>query len=320
MRPVGGILLLVLVLGASLVVADQPPRARLSGKRAWGHVRALLRFGARLPGSNAHRRAQAYIVRHLRSVGAEVEEVNFVVQTPRGVVTMKNILGKIPGRSSEVVVLGGHYDTKKIKGFVGANDGGSSTALLLELAQVLSFQQPNPLTVWVVFFDGEEAFSHWSESDGLYGSRYQASAWQRDDLVERIKAVIVVDMIGDKELALRRDLNSTPWLTNLVWEIAHAKGYQTHFLEEAQTVADDHVPFVEMGVPAVDLIDMEYGPGNRYWHTPADTVDKLSARSFEIVGEVVLETVSRLGERWPGQAVRPGADPPADSRPRKEPH
>lgn len=274
----------------------------MKGERALGHVRALVQLGERTPGSEGHRQAQVYILRHLRRSGAAVEEVDFSARTPGGSVAMKNIIGKFSGRSSEIIVLAGHYDTKKLEGFVGANDGGSSTALLLELARVLGRSQPNAMPVWVVFFDGEEAFRQWSARDGLHGSRHQVAAWKRAGIVPRLKAVIVVDMIGDKSLTLRRDRNSTRWLTDLVWEVARARGHGAHFLEEWTAVEDDHLPFVHAGVPAVDLIDLEYGPQNSFWHTRADTVDKVSARSFEIVGDVVLETVKRLGARWPGQA------------------
>ncbi|MFQ5776609.1 MAG: M28 family peptidase [Terriglobia bacterium] len=274
----------------------------MKGERALRHVRELVQFGARTPGSEGHRQAQDYILRHLRRTGAKVEEVDFTAHTPSGRVPMKNIVGKFSGRSSEIIVVAGHYDTKRLDGFLGANDGGSSAALLLELARVLGRSEANAVPVWVVFFDGEEAFRQWSAQDGLYGSRHQASAWKRASVVQRLKAVIVVDMIGDKDLTLRRDWNSTGWLTDLVWEVARARGYAAHFLDEQIAVEDDHLPFVRAGVPAVDLIDLEYGPQNSFWHTPADTVEKLSSRSFEVVGDVVLETVRRLGARWPGQA------------------
>lgn len=293
---------------AEAPVPAPPPPAGVSGPQALEHVRQLLKFGARVPGSEGHRWAEDYIIRQLRLAYAEVEEVNFAAETPAGLLPMKNIIGKIPGRSSDIVVLAGHYDSLGREGFVGANDSGSSAALLLELARVLGRRQPNPLTVWVVFFDGEEAVRQWSPQDSLYGSRYQASAWQRAGLLPRVKALILVDMIGDKDLALRRDLNSTPWLTELVWQAAHGRGHQAHFLDETTAIEDDHLPFVRAGVPAVDLIDFDYGPGNRYWHNREDTLDKLSPRSFEIVGEVILETVARLGQRWPGQAAP--AEPP----------
>ncbi len=275
--------------------------ARVSGQKALEHVRNLVNVGGeRWPGSAGHRWTQRYIIRHLRLAYAEVEEVDFVAQTPGGAVAMKNIIGKFPGESSDIIVLAGHYDTVRRDGFVGANDGGSSTALLLELARVLGRTQPGPAAIWVVFFDGEEAFRQWSETDGIYGSRYQVSAWQRAGELERVKAVIVVDMIGDRDLTLRRESNSTAWLTDLVWRVAREKGYQEHFLDDRLAIEDDHLPFLRAGVPAVDLIDLEYGPENRYWHTREDTPDKLDPRSFEVVGEVVLEVVRRLSQRWPG--------------------
>jgi len=299
------ILALAVLLFTAVASAGERNRPVVSGRRAMDHVKVLVERGNRAPGSPAHRWTQGYIVRQLRLAYAEVEEVDFVAQTPRGVVAMKNIIGKIPGRSADVVVVAGHYDTLGTEGFVGANDGGSSTALLLELARVLGLQQPNPVEVWVVFFDGEEAIEQWSDRDGIYGSRYQASLWGRNGVLKRIKAVVVVDMIGDKDLGLLRDLNSTPWLVDLVWQIAQEKGYGPHFLEQMGGITDDHVPFVQAGVPAVDLIDFDYGPANRYWHTAEDTVDKLSSRSFEIVGQVVLETIARLGQRWPTKTSQP---------------
>lgn len=304
MRAHLALVLLGLASVAPPLLAGGRQPATVSGERAFAHVKELLRFGPRTPGSRGYRWAQKYIVRHLRLAYAEVEEVDFVVRTPDGLVPMKNIIGKIPGHSSDIVVLAGHYDTKKMEGFIGANDGGSSTALLLELARVLGFQQPNPVTVWVVFFDGEEAVRNWSERDGTYGSRYQASVWERNGVLKRIKAVIVLDMIGDRDLSLSRDLNSTLWLTNLIWRVAREKSWGQHFHEDTLAMLDDHIPFVRAGVPAVDLIDFDYGPGNRYWHTPEDTVDKLHPRSFKIVGEVVLETVRRLGQRWPGSPAK----------------
>lgn len=293
------LLLGALVFAPACVQGEQPSAQRVSGQRALEHVRALVKAGPRVPGSPGHRAAQDYIVKELRQAGAEVEEVDFVADSPLGKRPMKNIIGKIPGRSADLIVVSGHYDTLVQEGFLGANDGGSSAALLLELARVLARGQPNAIAVWVVFFDGEEAMRRWSATDGLYGSRYQASAWQREGVLARIKAFINVDMIGDKNLALKRDLNSTDWLTDLVWKVAAEKGFDTHFVEAARAVEDDHMPFIRAGVAAVDLIDLDYGPENRYWHTPQDTLDKLSPRSLEIVGEVVLETVRRLGQRWP---------------------
>lgn len=305
MRPIAqaGMILLV---AASLAgdAAAQLPRGPLSGERAMKHVKELLRAGPRTPGSPAHKYAQDYIEHHLRKAYAEVETVNFLARTPRGSVAMKNIIGKYPGNSDDIVVLASHYDTKEgIEGFVGANDGGSSTGLLLELARVL-FRTKNRPTVWLVFFDGEEAFRQWGPTDGTYGSRYQAGVWQRDGTLRRLRAFILLDMIGDKNLNILRDLNSTPALLDLIWQVSKEKGYQTQFTRSVSAIEDDHLPFVQLGVPSVDLIDYDYGPGNRYWHTRHDTLDKLSARSLQIVGEVVLEVVKRLGKPAEG-AARP---------------
>lgn len=270
-----------------------------SGKRALNHVHALADFGPRPPGSEGIQKAREYIRTHLRRSYIDVEEIPFVAQTPYGSVLMTNFVAKIPGKSTDILVLAGHYDTvdtRKVPNFVGANDGGSSAGLLLELARVLA-ERRNELTIWLVFFDGEEAIREWSARDGLYGSRYLAFSWKRDGILPRIRAFILLDMVGDRDLLIRRDLNSTPWLTDLVWQAARDLGHTAHFSDQILTLDDDHTPFVRAGVPAVDLVDFDYGPGNRYWHTKEDTPDKLSARSLQVVGEVVLETVRRLEQR-----------------------
>ena len=272
--------------------------ASVDGRRAMTHVRELVQFGPRTPGSSAHRSAQNYIRRELQILGVEVERIGFQADTPRGTVAMTNLIGKIPGGSEELVVIGGHYDTVQLPGFVGANDGGSSAALLLELARVLT-KRENRQTTWLAFFDGEEAFEEWSERDGLYGSRYQLARWREQRVLPRIRAVIIVDMIGDRDLTIRRESSSTPWLVDLLWQVAAEKGYGKQFQSETIATTDDHTPFLLAGVPAANLIDFDYGPGNRYWHTPQDSPDKLAPRSFVIVGDVVLGVLDRLGPRWP---------------------
>ncbi len=258
------------------------------------HARALVGLGERRPGSEGHRQAQEYILGELRKLQVEVEEVSFTAETPRGRVAMKNIIAKIPGRSADLLVVGGHYDTLWRDGFVGANDGGSSAALLLELARVLRQQGPQRMGVWLVFFDGEEAVEEWSERDSLYGSRWQARLWRQQGVLERVRALIVVDMIGDNDLVLKRETSSTPWPVDLIWKVAREKGYGKHFLDAEVPLLDDHTPFLQLGVPAADLIDFDYGPSHRYWHTNQDTLDKVSPRSMQIVGEVVLESLQRL--------------------------
>jgi Zn-dependent M28 family amino/carboxypeptidase len=274
-------------------VAQEGAGISVSGSKALTHVRRLVRFGPRIVGSSAHRRAQEYISAQLRQAGAEVQTVSFQARTPVGVKPVTNIIGEIPGMEDGIIVLASHYDTFNIKNFVGANDGGSSTGLLLELARVLA-KRRNRYTIRFAFFDAEEAFVQWSETDSLYGSRHQAAQWQRDGTIRKIRAFILLDGVGDKNQNFKRELNSTSWLTDLIWKAAKDLGYAANFTENTTAMEDDHLPFVQAGVPAVDLIDYDFGPDNRYWHSPDDTLDKLSARNLRIVGEVVLETIKRL--------------------------
>lgn len=280
-------------------VSDRSHASVVSGERAVAHVRTLVGFGSRTPSSAGMEKAQSYIRKQLQRARVQVEEVSFAAATPRGTFRMTNFVAKIPGKRADIVILAGHYDTvdtRLIPKFVGANDGGSSTGLLLELARVLA-RRHNDLSVWVVFFDGEEALEQWGPRDGLYGSRYLADRWKGEGILQRIRAFILLDMIGDRDLRLRRELNSTPWLVDLVWRAAHELGHAAHFSDAPVVVEDDHLPFARAGVPVVDLIDFDYGPGNRYWHSPQDTLDKVSARSLQVMGEVVLEALCRLEER-----------------------
>lgn len=201
---------------------------------------------------------------------------------------MTNIPAKIPGTNDPIVILAGHYDTKRMAtAFVGANDGASSAAFLLEMARVLA-QRHNKLTYWLVFFDGEEAVKSWSETDSLYGSRHFAEDLARQRRPQsRIKAVIVVDMIADAHLEIHRESHSTRWLTDVVFTQAQRLGYGRYFVDSPMTVEDDHMPFLELGIPAVDIIDLDYGPFNLYWHTGYDTVDRCNPTSLDIVGDVV---------------------------------
>jgi Zn-dependent M28 family amino/carboxypeptidase len=194
-----------------------------------------------------------------------------------------------------VVVITGHYDTKSMPGtyFIGANDGGSSAGFLLEMAKVLA-REVQKNDVYLVWFDGEEAVAQWSDYDSLYGSRHLAERWAADGTLARIRALINVDMIGDRDLGILEDMNSSAPLRELVWRTAERLGYGRHFLKNNSAIEDDHMPFVRRGVNALDLIDLDYGPGNSYWHTDKDTVEKLSGESFQIVGRVLLETLKEL--------------------------
>jgi Zn-dependent M28 family amino/carboxypeptidase len=241
---------------------------------------------------------QSFIKDQLDGLGCQIEEDRFTADTPRGPIEMNNIIARFPGHSERAVVISGHYDTKYLPEihFVGANDAGSSTGLLLEMARVLS-ERDNGLSVYLVWFDGEEAFGPWSATDGVYGSRHLAQKWHADGTLESIVGLINVDMIGDADLTIMREEHSTRSLQNIIWEAAESLGYKQHFLDGGMPVEDDHVPFLRLGVTAVDLIDFALGPYNRYWHTEHDTMDKLGVESFEVVGEVLVKVLDRLDKR-----------------------
>ncbi len=266
-----------------------------NGGRAFEDLKRLVAFGPRPSGSKALDEAREWMVRQLQDAGWQVERDSFVATTPRGDIPMTNLIAKLPGTRSQVVMVAGHYDTKRFDNFtfVGANDGGSSAALLLELARVLAHRK-NGLTHWLVFFDGEEAVRQWSATDSLYGSRHLVAKLSASGELARIQAMILVDMIADPELKIERDLNSTRGLNDLVFNAARRLGYAKYFPSTETAIEDDHLPFVNAGVAAVDLIDLDYGPNRSYWHTARDTVDHCSPLSLTIVGRVVTATLEEL--------------------------
>lgn len=270
----------------------------VDGSLAYSHVETLVGFGPRPPGSPAIAKAQAYITDVLKKLNLQVEHQDFLANTPNGPVSMKNIVGKTRQSGKPVVILGSHYDTRAMTNasFVGANDGGSSTGLLLELARVLS-QRRNAFTVWFVFFDGEEAQREWSETDSLYGSRFSVEKLRADGQVGAIKAMVLMDMVGDRDLKLENDASSTPWLMELVRRSAVELGYSKYLAAPKKGMVDDHLPFIRAGIAAVDLIDYDYGFNNSLWHTPNDTLDKISPRSLKIVGDIVVRTIENLSEK-----------------------
>ncbi|HWR53548.1 MAG TPA: M28 family peptidase [Bryobacteraceae bacterium] len=280
---------------AFLTLALMASPGSFDGQAALRHTRAAVALGPRPSGSAAIRKLQAYILARLKPLGCEIIEDDFIASTPAGPVPMKNIIAKFAGTSGRAVAITGHYDTKVMPGtyFVGANDGGSSTGLLLELARAVSTRKYRN-DVYLVWFDGEESVAQWSATDGTYGSRHLAAKWASNGTLSRLKALINVDMIGDRDLGIQRDMNSSQTLLRLVWQVARDLGYSRHFLNDATAIEDDHVPFLVRGVNAVDLIDFEYGPGNAWWHTDQDTIDKLSPASLQVVGQVLLELTVRL--------------------------
>ena len=284
-----------LAVGLAAALSLPSPAAAGSafdGQAAFAHVERLVGFGPRPAGSEALARARRYLVTELKKAGARVRLQAFTAETPDGPIRMVNVIAELPGRRPEAILVGGHYDTKVFRNFtfVGANDGGSSGGLLLELTRALA-RRPRAFTYWIVFFDGEEARREWSASDGIYGSRHLAASLQRDGRAGQLKAVVVVDMIGDRRLGIRREATSTPWLTDLLWRSARRLGHRAHFLEETLAVEDDHAPFLRAGIPSALLIDFDYEP---YWHTPEDTLDKVSPRSLQVVGDVLLDALPAL--------------------------
>jgi hypothetical protein len=278
-------------------VPETGPLPTFDGQAAMQYVKQVVAFGPRWVDSPAHIRLEQFLRKQL-AADRLVEDV-FTASTPAGAKPMRNFIAEFPGNREGIIVVAGHYDTLYNRpDFVGANDGGSSAGLLLELARELRGQLKNGkrdgYAVWLVWLDGEEAIQQWTDTDSVYGARQLAARWQSDGTLKQIKAFLLVDMIGDKDLNVDRDENSTAALENLIFQAATRYGYQSYFFARSLPVGDDHIPFAKLGVPVADLIDFDYGYGNAYWHTREDTLDKLSPRSLEITGSVVRETIHLL--------------------------
>ncbi|MGB6429659.1 MAG: M28 family peptidase [Candidatus Acidiferrales bacterium] len=276
-----------------------PPPAQLDGfdaAYAYDQVAKLVAFGPRPAGSDANHRQQQYIIAQLKSYGCPVEEDDFHAQTPIGDVAMKDIVVKIPGASPNIVMFASHYDTKTLANFVGADDGASSTAVMLELARLLCARK-NQLTLWIAFFDGEEAFNwDWADPDNTYGSRELAAEMANSGDLAHLKAMVLADMIGIYNLQIKRESDSTPWLTDLVWSTAARLGYGNVFVNEKLEITDDHDPFLKRGAAACDVIDFE--GASPIWHTVNDTLDKIDPRSLGITGHVFLESFFALEQKF----------------------
>jgi Zn-dependent M28 family amino/carboxypeptidase len=278
--------------------ADNAPLPHIDSKRAFQYTREVTAFGPRYMGSENHKKLERYIVDHLK--GDQVEDDAFTADTVEGKFPVRNVIAKFPGTKDGIIVILGHYDTVyplRNSGFVGANDGGSSTAILLEYANQLHGKKRDGYSVWLVWTDGEEAVRQWTNTDSVYGARHLAEKWEKDGTLKKIKALMVMDMIGDAELDIVRDSNSTPWLLDLIYAAAERLGYQSHFYASQGPIEDDHLPFVKRGVPSADVIDLDYGYNNVFHHSPQDTMDKLNPKSLEIVGDTILETIHMLDQR-----------------------
>ncbi|HKE31623.1 MAG TPA: M28 family peptidase [Candidatus Angelobacter sp.] len=279
-------------------VEPQGSAMHVDPTHAMQYVKEIVAFGPRWPGSKGQEKVAAYLRGKLKA--DHPEEDAFVADTPAGKLPMRNFIAKFQGTKDGIIVLGTHIDTlypPQGNNFVGANDGGSSTGLLLAIADELRSKKVEGYSIWLAFLDGEEAIQQWSDTDSVYGSRHLAAKWQQDGTIGKIKAFLLADMIGDADLDIVRDLNSTPWLEDLVLEAAKRLGYQSHFFATQGPIGDDHQPFAKLGVPVADLIDFNYGYNNSYWHTPEDTIDKLSPRSLQIAGDVMVETIRLVNGR-----------------------
>ncbi|MBV9573839.1 MAG: M28 family peptidase [Acidobacteriales bacterium] len=273
--------------------------ASFNESRAMEYVKEIVALGPRPIGSANHKKVEDYILRHLK--GDAVESDNFVADTREGRFPVRNIIAKFPGTQDGIIVIASHYDTNyplRNTSYIGANDGASSSALLLEIASQLRGKKRDGYSIWLLWDDAEESMQMpWNSSESLYGVRHIAEKWQSDGTLKRVKAFLLADMIGDSDLNIERDTNSTPWLEDLILQAATSLGFQSHFFARTMAVEDDHLPFIHKGVPCADLIDFNYGYNDVFHHTTQDTVDKLSTKSLKIVGQVILKTVGLLDKR-----------------------
>jgi len=276
--------LLFIFLMTFLVSCNEKPTYEFDGEKAYVYAQSQVEFGPRTPGSEAHQKTIELITKELDSFGWTVdiqsEELNgYLIQ---------NIIGKYPATTSEPwIIIGAHYDSRffankdtnssdRLQPVVGANDGASGVAVLLELARVL----PTDLNknIWFVFIDAEDQgnIDGW---DWILGSRSFVKT-----LEKKPDAVVILDMIGDKDLNVYYERNSDVNLQKEIWDIAANLGYGDYFIPELRhSILDDHIPFIENGIPAIDIIDFDYP----YWHTSEDTIDKLSPESLEIIGKTI---------------------------------
>jgi len=284
--------------------ADAAPAAAqtggFDGARAYDQVAKLVAFGPHPSGSDAIHGVQNYIRSQLQGFGCAVEEDQFNADTEAGTLAMDNIVAKIPGTGRGIILLMTHYDTKRVENFVGAEDAGSSTGLMLEMARLLCGRPMQANAVWIAFLDGEETQKQfdWKESDSVYGSRELAARLALSGDAKRVRAAILADMIAQYNLRIMRESDSTKWLTDLIWRTAASLGYQDIFVSNQTQIDDDHQPFLKRGIPAVDIIDLDDYISLGYWHTAQDTLDKISPRNLAIVGHVILESVNAVQNKF----------------------
>ena len=277
------------------------------GVRAYETLKEVVAIGPRPPGSSEAAALRDLIRTELAQAGLEVTEYPFDTDTPLGKRHMVNLVVVVKGTRPGVIALGNHYDTKFFDRFrfVGANDGGATTAWMIEMARTLGPARKGR-SVWLLWFDGEEAFQEWTATDSLYGSRETVRRLRATQELGEVRALINLDMIGDCHLGIARDAGAPPWLVNVLWKSAAELGYERHFLAESQTIEDDHVPFRLAGVPCINLIDFEYGTSraehDATWHTANDTIDRVCPASLQAVGDVVYHALPAIESVLDAQA------------------
>jgi glutaminyl-peptide cyclotransferase len=298
----------IISLAALLPTAHAQKAPAFNGQAAFNLTQQYINAAPkRWVGSPGHAQAEAFIKDHFKPEIAKgnFETDSFSASTPAGLLDMRNYIVRYPGKKDGIIVLASHYETNyplRNINFVGANDGGSTTALLIELGNYLRVHPPQGYSVWLVFDDGEEAIQSWSDTDSLYGTRHLAAKWSQDGTLKKIKAFLLADMIGDKDLNIDRDENSTPWLLDMLQQAAKNTGHSAYVFKNRTAVEDDHLPFKQRGVPVLDIIDMDYGPhtftlSDGYHHTALDTMDKLSPHSMQIAGDLFLEMIRLINQR-----------------------
>ncbi len=277
---------------------------RFDGDRALYEVQGLVHLGARDAGTPGGARAAHYLRDRLQQLGLDAELDTFTNRTPVGNRTFHNVIGRLPGTRPGLIILGSHFDTKAgiAPDFQGANDSGSSSGVLLELARLLAGSASPGPEIQLAFFDGEEALQHYSEIDGLHGSRHHARRVTAEGRAREVLGVIVLDMIGNRDLTVNIPRNVTRELAIALLRAADAEGQRDTFTLYPFEVGDDHEPFLRLGMPALDVIDFSFGsaPGrNDYWHTRQDTLDKLSAESLGLIGRVTVRLINDLAAGAP---------------------
>lgn len=275
------------------------PLPPFDGERAFAEVAALVEFSPRDAGTTNGWKAAKHIAKRLEDFGVAVEIDTFADMTPKGEKTFHNVIGRIPGKTDQWIIMGSHFDTMPgIANFQGANDSGSSTGALLELARILASSKRIPeVGIVFAFFDGEEAIAHYIPGDGLHGSRRMAAQLLQTGEHRKIRAMVLLDMVGDTDLHFTIPHNSSRELVKKLFDAAHATGHRNRFSLARSIITDDHVPFMKIGIPAIDMIDFRFGsePGlNDRWHTEADNLENISAESLEITGAVTLQLLKKL--------------------------